>query len=265
MTTNKAYVLGVGMTKFEKPGRREWDYPDMVRESASKALEDAGVRYEQIQHVCAGWVYGDSTAGQRAVYELGLTGVPIINVNNNCSTGSSSLYLARALVAGGLADCVLAVGFEKMERGSLKMHFPDRVNPMDRHIEAMYELIPEEQGPFAAQLFGNAGREHMKLYGTTREQIAKIAEKNHRHSVNNPYAQFQDEYSLDEILASPLVHEPLTRLQCSPTSDGSAAAVVVGERFLDRTGDGDRAIEIVPSRWSPTSSRPSRTAARAAS
>jgi len=234
------------MTKFEKPGRREWDYPDMVRESATKALEDAGVSYADVEHVCAGWVYGDSTAGQRAVYELGLTGVPIINVNNNCSTGSSSLYLARALVAGGLADCVLAVGFEKMERGSLKMHFPDRVNPMDKHIEAMYELVPEERSPFAAQLFGNAGREHMRLFGTTREQIAKIAEKNHRHSVDNPFAQFQDEYTLDEILASPMVHDPLTRLQCSPTSDGSAAAIVVGERFLDeRNGMAGRAIEIV--------------------
>ncbi|HWT24359.1 MAG TPA: lipid-transfer protein [Solirubrobacteraceae bacterium] len=242
----KAFVAGVGMTKFEKPGRREWDYPDMVRESATKALEDAGVSYADVEHVCAGWVYGDSTAGQRAVYELGLTGVPIINVNNNCSTGSSSLYLARALVAGGLADCVLAVGFEKMERGSLKMHFPDRVNPMDKHIEAMYELVPEERSPFAAQLFGNAGREHMRLFGTTREQIAKIAEKNHRHSVDNPFAQFQDEYTLDEILASPMVHDPLTRLQCSPTSDGSAAAIVVGERFLDeRNGMAGRAIEIV--------------------
>ena len=245
MSINKAFVAGVGMTKFEKPGRREWDYPDMVKESATKALEDAGVDYDEIEHVCAGWVYGDSTAGQRAVYELGLTGVPIVNVNNNCSTGSSSLYLARALVAGGIADCVLAVGFEKMERGSLKMHFPDRVNPMDKHIDAMYELIPEEQGPFAAQLFGNAGREHMQLYGTTAEQIAKIAVKNHKHSTNNPYAQFQDEYTLDEVLASPLVHEPLTRLQCSPTSDGSAAAVVVSERFLDRKGLGDRAVEIV--------------------
>jgi acetyl-CoA acetyltransferase len=242
----KAFVAGVGMTKFEKPGRREWDYPDMVREAAGKALADAGIAYADVEHVCAGWVYGDSTAGQRAVYELGLTGVPIINVNNNCSTGSSSLYLARALVAGGMADCVLAVGFEKMERGSLTLHFPDRVSPVDRHVAAMYELIPEEQGPFTAQLFGNAGREHMRLFGTTREQIAKIAEKNHRHSVNNPYAQFQDQYSLEEILASPMVHDPLTRLQCSPTSDGSAAAVVVSERFLeDHDGLAARAVEIV--------------------
>jgi acetyl-CoA acetyltransferase len=156
-TASRVFVAGVGMTKFEKPGRREWDCPDMVRESATNALEDAGIEYAEIEQACIGWVYGDSTAGQRALYELGLTGIPMVNVSNNCSTGSSSLYLARALVAGGIADCVLAAGFEKMERGSLKMHFPDRVNPMDKHIDAMYELIPEEQGPFAAQLFGKPG------------------------------------------------------------------------------------------------------------
>ena len=106
MSSNKAFVAGVGMTKFEKPGPREWDYPDMVTESATKALDDAGVDYSEIEHVCAGWVYGDSTAGQRAVYELGLTGVPIVNVNNNCSTGSSSLYWrARWSRAGSPTAC----------------------------------------------------------------------------------------------------------------------------------------------------------------
>ncbi len=244
-TANRVFVAGVGMTKFEKPGRREWDYPDMVRESAGKALEDAGITYADIEQAHVGWVYGDSTAGQCAVYELGLTGIPVINVNNNCSTGSTALYLARAAIGGGLADCVLAAGFEKMEPGSLKMHFPDRVNPIDRFMEATYEFYPKEQGPFAAQVFGNAGREHMKLYGTTAEQIARIAVKNHRHSVNNPYAQFQKEFTLEEVMAAPMVHDPLTRLQCSPTSDGSAAAVIVSERFLEEHGLGDRAIEIV--------------------
>jgi acetyl-CoA acetyltransferase len=244
-TGNRVFVAGVGMTKFEKPGRREWDYPDMVRESVSNALADAGVQYADIEQAYVGWVYGDSTAGQRAVYELGLTGIPVINVNNNCSTGSTALFLARTIVAGGLADCVLAAGFEKMEPGSLKMHFPDRENPIDRHMAASYELYPQEQGPFAAQVFGNAGREHMKLYGTTAEQLAKIAVKNHRHSVNNPYAQFQTEFTLEQVLAAPMVHDPLTRLQCSPTSDGSAAAVIVSERFLEQRGLAERAVEIV--------------------
>jgi acetyl-CoA acetyltransferase len=241
----RAYVIGVGMTKFEKPGRREWDYPDMAREAGTKALADAGIGYELVEQVAVGYVYGDSTAGQRAVYELGLTGLPVINVNNNCSTGSSALFMARQLIEGGLADCALALGFEKMERGSLKMHWEDRENPMSQHLRAMDGVYPEEPTPFAPQLFGNAGREHMRLFGTTREQLAAIGEKNHRHSVNNPYAQFQVEFTLDEVLASPMVHDPLTRLQCSPTSDGSAAVVVASERFVEEHGLADQAIEIV--------------------
>jgi acetyl-CoA acyltransferase len=244
-TPERAYVVGVGMTKFEKPGRREWDYPDMAREAGTKALEDAGVPYERVEQAAAGYVYGDSTAGERALYELGLTGIPIVNVNNNCSTGSSALFLARQWVAGGIIDCALALGFEKMERGSLRMHWEDRENPMKNHIEAMNGVYAEEPTPFAPQLFGNAGREHMKLFGTTKEQLAKIGAKNHRHSVNNPYAQFQNEYTVEQVLESPLVHDPLTRLQCSPTSDGSAAAVIVSERLVEELGLGNRAIEIV--------------------
>src|SRR5829696_8007735 len=117
------------MTKFEKPGTKEGDYPDWAKEAGQKALADAGIGYDQIQQAFAGYVYGDSTAGQRAIYELGLTGIPVVNVNNNCSTGSSALFLARQAVQHGIADCVLAVGFEKMERGSLSMKYADRVNP----------------------------------------------------------------------------------------------------------------------------------------
>ena len=241
----KAYVVGVGMTKFEKPGRRDWDYPDMAREAGANALADAGISYEQVQQAAVGYVYGDSTAGQRALYELGLTGIPVVNVNNNCSTGSSALFLARQWVEGGVVDCALALGFEKMERGSLKMHWEDRENPMSRHLAAMDEVYPEEPSPFAPQLFGNAGREHMRLFGTTPEQLAKIGQKNHRHSVNNPFAQFQQEYTLQEILESPLVHDPLTRLQCSPTSDGSAAAIVASERFVEAHDLAGQAVEIV--------------------
>src|SRR4029079_5941524 len=92
---NKVFVVGVGMTKFEKPGRREgWDYPAMAKESGTKALEDAGISFDLIEEAHVGYVYGDSTCGQRAIYELGMTGIPITNVNNNCSTDSTALYLA---------------------------------------------------------------------------------------------------------------------------------------------------------------------------
>ncbi len=242
--SQRAFVIGVGMTKFEKPFSRDWDYPDMARESGTKALEDAGVPYDRIEQVFTGWVYADSTAGQRAVYELGLTGVPIVNVNNNCSTGSTALYLARQTVRGGLADCVLALGFEKMERGSIGMKFLDRASPLDPHLDAMHALRPAEDVPPAPELFGNAGREHNERYGSTPEQLAWIAWKNHKHSTRNPYAQFQTEYSLEEILESRTIHAPLTKLQCSPTSDGSAAAVVASERFVEEHGLWDQAVEI---------------------
>ncbi len=242
--SGKVYVVGVGMTKFEKPGSRDWDYPDMARESGTNALADAGIAYDQIQEAYVGYVYGESTSGQRAVYELGMTGIPVVNVNNNCSTGSTALYLAAKSVRSGSADCVLALGFEKMQPGSLSASYDDREQPMMKHILALAE-ISEVRFPPAPWMFGAAGREHMEKYGTTAEHFAMIGEKNHRHSANNPYAQFQTIYSLEEILAAPEIYSPLTKLQCSPTSDGSGAAVLASEDFVDRHGLADQAVEIV--------------------
>ncbi|MCB0828719.1 MAG: lipid-transfer protein [Solirubrobacterales bacterium] len=241
---NRTFVIGVGMTKFDKPGTREGDYPDWAREAGEKALSDAGIDYDEIEQAFAAYCYGDSTAGQRAVYGLGLTGIPVVNVNNNCSTGSSALFLARQSVRGGLADCALALGFEKMELGSLGVKFTDRTNPMDRHVGALIELREWEDAPPAPQMFGAAGREHMEKYGSNPDHFAWIGYKNHKHSVNNPYAQFQTEYSLDEIKEAREIYAPLTKLQCSPTSDGSAAAIVASERFVDQHDLWDRAVEI---------------------
>src|SRR5436853_5927948 len=133
----KVYVIGVGMTKFEKPGSKAWDYPDMAKEAGMKALEDAGIPYSEVEQAVVGYVYGESTCGQRAVYQLGLTGIPVYNVNNNCSTGSTALYLAYQAIASGMNDCVLALGFEKMERGSLGAKFTDRTHPMDQPMHVM--------------------------------------------------------------------------------------------------------------------------------
>ncbi|CAL8278526.1 unnamed protein product [Lota lota] len=244
---NRVFVIGVGMTKFEKPGAREdFDYPDMAKEAGQKALADAGVPYSAIEQAVVGYVYGDSTCGQRAIYHgLGLSGIPIMNVNNNCSTGSTALFMARQLVQGGLVDCALALGFEKMERGSLTSKYMDRTNPMDRHMEVMinrYGMVP---APAAAQMFGNAGREHMEKYGTKPEHFAKIAWKNHKHSTNNPYSQFQDEYSLEQVINARKVFEFLTLLQCCPTSDGAGAAVVASEDFVRRHRLEQQAVEIL--------------------
>ncbi|MGW4132299.1 lipid-transfer protein [Amycolatopsis japonica] len=245
MVANKVYVVGVGMTKFEKPGRREgWDYPQMAKESGTNALADAGISFDEVRQAYVGYVYGESTSGQRAVYELGMTGIPVVNVNNNCSTGSTALYLAAEAIRGGRVDCALALGFEKMQPGSLGSTYDDREQPMGKHLQALAE-ISEVLFPPAPWMFGAAGREHMKTYGTTAEHFAKIGEKNHRHSVNNPYAQFQESYSLQDILDSRMIYDPLTKLQCSPTSDGSGAAILASESFVDSHGLAGQAVEIV--------------------
>jgi acetyl-CoA acetyltransferase len=216
----------------------------MARESGTKALADAGVDYTQIEQGFVGYVAGDSTCGQRALYELGMTGIPIVNVNSNCSTGSTALYLGAQSIRGGLADCVLALGFEKMQPGSLGGGADDRESPLRRHIKALAE-IDELAFPVAPWMFAAAGREYMRSYGATAEHFAKIGYKNHKHSVNNPYAQFQTEYSLEDIMNAPMISDPVTKLQCSPTSDGSAAAVLVSERFLDEHDLAGQAVEIV--------------------
>ena len=167
-------VIGVGMVKFAKPGASE-DYHVMASKAARAALEDAGVRYEQVEQAYAGYVYGDSTCGQRAIYEVGLTGIPVFNVNNNCSTGSSALMLGRQAVEGGLAECVLVVGFEKMEKGALGSKFDDRANPFEKHATLMNDVQGFTQAPAAAQMFGGAGREYRWKYGTKRETFAKVS------------------------------------------------------------------------------------------
>ena len=241
----KVFVVGVGMTKFEKPGGRDWDYPDMALEAGTKALNDAGISYDEIEQVFAGYCYGDSTCGQRAVYQLGLTGVPIYNVNNNCSTGSTALLMAKQIVEGGIADCTMAIGFEKMEKGSLGLKYTDRTFPLDKHVMAMIESRGMSEAPMAPQMFGNAAKEHMEKYGSKPEQYAKIAQKNHRHSAKNPKAQFQDDYTLEEILASKTIYDPLTKLQCCPTSDGGAAAIVCSEDFVKKHNLQSKACEIL--------------------
>ncbi|BCK71584.1 putative lipid-transfer protein Ltp1 [Streptomyces libani subsp. rufus] len=244
----KAYIVGVGMTRFEKPETHEWQYWDMAKEAGGKALADAGIGYEAVEQLPVGYCYQASTAGQRAAYELGLTGIPVYNVNNNCATGSTALMMARQFVESGLNDCVLALGFEKMKRGALGGGADSgdfSTSPVARHYGVMAAAHGFEMTPPTAQIFGNAAREHMERYGTTAEQLAAVGAKNHRHSAHNPNAQFQDVYTVEEILAAKTIHRPLTKLQCSPTSDGAAAAVIVSEWFVREHGLAGRAVEIV--------------------
>ncbi|GBP08912.1 Non-specific lipid-transfer protein [Eumeta japonica] len=241
----KVFVVGVGMTNFVKPSPDN-DYPQMGKEAVEAALADARIRYEQVQQAVCGYVFGDSTCGQRVLYQIGMTGIPIYNVNNNCSTGSNALFLAKQLIEGGIADCILAVGFEKMQPGALGGgNFHDRTNPMDRHTLKMAEITELTGAPMTAQYFGNAAIEHMKKYGTSEVHLAKIAAKNHKHGIKNPRAQGKREYTVEEVLNSRKIYGPLTKLECCPTSDGAGAAVLVSEDFVIRHGLQDKAVEIV--------------------
>lgn len=238
------------MTKFIKPTSKV-DYPEMGREAITKALLDARITYNEVQQAVASYCYGDSTCGQRVLYQLGMTQIPIYNVNNNCASGSSAIVLARNLVSHGAAGCVLVVGFEKMSTGSLGANFHDRADPLGPVVGMLtrnnrnYNGV-SDQIPFAIRMFGDAAREYMQLYGAESDDFAEIARINHAHSRNNPYAQFQDVYTMEEIKSSPTIYAPLTKLQCCPTSNGASAAIVVSESFMSSHPQlWPQAIEII--------------------
>ena len=234
--SGKVKVAGVGMIPFTKPGASD-SYDVMGATAALLALDDAGISFDQIGQAYVGYVYGDSTCGQAALYHLGTSGVPIVNVNNNCSTGSSALFLARQAVESGMVDCALALGFEQMNPGALGSVFTDRPSPMKQFYKqrkAMQETAKDK--PDAAQYFGGAGLEYSERYGTKPETFAKISEKARKHASNNPYAVFKDLLSVEEIMASPHIYGPLTRFQCCPPTCGAAAAVVCSESFASAHG-----------------------------
>ncbi len=230
------FVTGVGMIPFTKPGANE-PYPQMAAKATAIALDDAGLGYDQVQQAYVGYVYGDSTAGQRALYEVGMSGIPIINVNNNCSTGSTALFLARQAVASGAADCVLALGFEHMSPGALGAVFHDRPSPFDRFDALTDELVGNSQIPLALRYFGGAGQAYMDQYGTKIGTFAKIRAKASRHAANNPLALFRNVVTEEQVLASPVIWPGvLTRLMACPPTCGAAAAVVCSADFAQRHG-----------------------------
>ncbi|WP_209542831.1 lipid-transfer protein [Variovorax sp.] len=241
--TQDVHVVGVGMIPFTKPGAN-LPYPQMAAQALNAALADAGIGYEQVQQAYVGYVYGDSTAGQRALYEVGMTGIPVVNVNNNCSTGSTALFLARQAVASGAADCVLALGFEHMSPGALGAVFDDRPSPFDRFESITDELVGNEQVPLALRYFGGAGLAHMQQYGTQLSTFAKIRAKASRHASNNPVALFRTVVTEDEVLATPVMWPGvMTRLMACPPTCGAAAAIVCSAGFAQRHGL-DRGVRI---------------------
>ena len=234
--THRIMVAGVGMIPFTTPSRTE-PYQVIAENAARAALADAAVEYRSIQQAYVGYVYGDSTSGQAALYGLGQTGIPIVNVNNNCSTGSTALWLARQAIETGAAECVLALGFEQMQRGALGSVWTDRPSPFARFDDVTRAAQGwDDAAPMAAQYFGGAGRQYAEKYGTDAATFAQISVKARRHAKHNPYAVFRDEVTVEEVLGSPHIYGPLTRLQCCPPTCGAAAAVLVSEEFTRKHG-----------------------------
>lgn len=234
--SDKVCVVGVGMVPFAKPGASA-SYIDMGAGAARAALADAGLRYDDIEQAYAGYVYGDSTVGQAMLYQVGLTGIPIINVNNNCATGSTALYLARQVIAGGAGECVLVVGVEQMMPGPLRTIYTDRPAPLQRFLDTMEEYRGYDPAlPRAPQFFGGAGQDYLDQYAISPETFGRISVKARRHAANNPYAVFRTPVTLDEVMASPTIFGLMTRLQCCPPTCGAAAAVLCSADFARRHG-----------------------------
>jgi acetyl-CoA acetyltransferase len=222
------------MIPFKKPGD-SLPYHEMGAQASRQALTDAGLHYDDVQQAYVGYVYGDSTSGQRALYEVGMTGIPVVNVNNNCSTGSTALFLARQAVASGVVDCAIALGFEQMRPGALATHWQDRPNAFERFDDLCERQTGGSGLPLALRYFGGAGREHMTKFGTRLETFAKVRAKASRHAANNPLALLRKVLTVDDVMQSPVLWPGvLTRLMACPPTCGAAAAVIVSKEFAAR-------------------------------
>jgi sterol carrier protein 2 len=236
----KAYVGGVAMIEFTKPGASD-PYEVMGGRAIKAALADAGIALGDLQQAFASYIYGDSACGQKAMYEVGYPGVPIFNVNNNCSSGSSAIFLARQAVESGMVDCAIAYGFEQMQPGALRAHWDDRTSPGRVALNALLKARPNaEMGLGAPMLFGSAGFEYLEAYDADPDLFAKVAVKSRRHAANNPFALFTKPLTVEEVMASPVVYgDHLHRLMCCPPTCGAAAAVIVSRAFAQKHGIGN--------------------------
>ncbi|WP_394227768.1 lipid-transfer protein [Pseudoalteromonas spongiae] len=226
-------VAGVGMTQFCKPGQQE-PYRVMAANAIRLALTDAGVNVSQIEQGYAAYIYGDSTCGQHAFYDVAQTGIPIINVNNNCSSGSTALYAARQAILSGEVECVVAFGFEEMQPGALGSHWSDRENPFDR-ANAVYDKFGIAKAPIALRAFGAAGKHYMEKYNVTSELYAKVAVKSRSHAIHNPYSLFSTPLTVESVLNDKIIFDDyLTRTMACPPTCGAAAVILCSDAFAKK-------------------------------
>ncbi|GAC1622920.1 MAG: lipid-transfer protein [Nevskia sp.] len=230
-----AVVAGVGMVKFAAPGKNE-PYRVMAAQAIRAALKDAGLDYAKIQQAYAGYVYGDSTCGQHALYDVGQTGIPVVNVNNNCSSGSSALFLARQAIQSGALDCVLAFGFEEMKPGALGSVWSDREDPLGRGGVVLDEF-GFAPAPVALRSFGAASEYYLEQYDAKPLLFAQVGVKTRQHATRNPYALFNQPITTEDVLSAKLIYgHSLTRYMACPPTCGAGAAILCSERFAREHG-----------------------------
>ena len=240
---SNALVAGVDMVKFAKPGQQK-PYREMASTAIKGAVVEAGIDPSAIEQAYGSYIYGDSTCAQHALYDAFMTGIPVINVNNNCSSGSSAIFMARQAVQSGAVDCALAFGFEEMQPGALGSHWDDRESPFENFLDVL-DRAEYPKGPLALRCFGAAGHHYMETYGAAPDLFAKVAVKTRNHAALNPNALFTAELTVEDVMAAPVLYmDYLTRLMCCPPTCGAGAAIICSEAFAKRHGI-DHGVEIV--------------------
>ena len=218
-------VVGVGMSRFGRYPERS--LIDMAVEAVREAIKDAGVKPAQVEacffaNALAGRLFGDFTVGQNVFWDTGINRVPVVNVENACTSGSTALYLAFNAVAAGQAEVAIAVGAEKMYVPEFGL-----INSGQSELDTQLGLV-------APASFALRAVRYMSEFGATPGQLAQVSVKNRRHARDNLHAQFRDPVTVEEVLASPMIVDPLTRLQCCPIADGAAAVIVCSSSFAHR-------------------------------
>ena len=253
--TEELYVIGIGMTPFGRMLDRS--VKSLVAEAVNGALADAGATPADVgvaffSNTTQALMEGQhAVRGQIALRPLGFAGLPIINVENACASASTAIYQAAAMLRGGMAEVALAVGVEKMHDvdkykssaifdGAWDVHEAEQIAQRLSSIGA--EVAPPAGTPAGAnspfmQLYASLAKGHMNEFGTTQRQLAAVSAKNHHHSTMNPLSQFQKDFTIEEVLAGPVIAWPLTLPMCSPISDGAAAAIVCTKSALPRFPD----------------------------
>eukprot|EP00397_Hematodinium_sp_SG-2012_P027453 GEMP01028848.1.p1 GENE.GEMP01028848.1~~GEMP01028848.1.p1 ORF type:complete len:416 (+),score=102.66 GEMP01028848.1:133-1380(+) len=267
----RTFVIGGGLTPFMPTG----DYKENATKAAAKALENARVDYGNIDAAVCSYCYGSPTCGQAALYELGLTGIPIFNTNNNCSSGASAIYLAAQLLKGGSAEAVLVLGFEEMDETGLAEAFPAKVSPVQRQIDHLYAMgCPADKLSKAStfqddiiKVFGLAAEEYLEEYHVDPIIFAEIAAKNRMHGQRNPNAMIRKETTPEKIMKAKKLFGPMTVAMAAPTASGAASVILCTEAFTRKHGLpgiellSHEVVSDLPSSFSTTAPRPRRALA----